>query len=129
MRISDWSSDVCSSDLRLAALGAAVTPVDLPGYDMVAGRRAGFLRVEVEAAHVYAGVMREAPQRISPLHGRYLDFGPRASAQQLLRADPRAEQGAFAPERCFDAVDPLLLPTTPNSGFPLDGHPPQKPAP
>src|SRR3546814_18971398 len=118
MRISDWSSDVCSSDLRLAALGAAVTPVDLPGYDMVAGRRAGFLRVEVEAAHVYAGVMREAPQRISPLLGRYLDFGTPASAQQLLRADRPAEPVAFALARGFAAVTLLLSPTTPHSGSP-----------
>src|SRR3546814_13688725 len=69
--------------------------------------------------------MREAPQRISPLLGRYLDFGTRASAQQLLRADRRAEQGAFALERCFDAVDLLLSPTTPQSGFAFDGIPPE----
>lgn len=110
---------------RLAALGAAVIPVDLAGYDMVAGRRAGFLRVEVEAAHVYAGVMRDAPGRISPLLARYLDFGTRATAQQLLRADRRAEQGAFALERCFDAVDLLVSPTTPQAGFAFGDIPPE----
>src|SRR3546814_20104327 len=67
--------------------------------------------------------MREAPQRISPLLGRYLDFGTRASAQQLLRADRRAEQGAFALERCFDAVVRLLLPSILQSGFAFYGIP------
>lgn len=110
---------------RLASLGAQVEPVDLAGYDMVAGRRSGFLRVEVEAAHVHAGVMRDAPGRISPLLARYLDFGTRASAQQLLRADRRAEQGAFALERCFDAVDLLVSPTTPQAGFAFGDAPPE----
>ena len=36
--------------VRVAAeLGATIVDVRLPGYDLVAGRRAGYLRVEVEA--------------------------------------------------------------------------------
>src|SRR3546814_18665379 len=31
MRISDWSSDVCSSDLPAAALGPGLVPHQLPG--------------------------------------------------------------------------------------------------
>ena len=110
---------------RLEGLGATLRPVELEGYDMVAGRRAGFLRVEVEAAHVYAAVMRDAPERISPDLRAYLDFGARASAQQLLRADRRTEQGAFALTGCFDEVDLLVSPTTPQAGFAFGGLPPE----
>lgn len=110
---------------RLRGLGAAIVSVDLPGYDLVSGRRSGFLRVEVEAAHVFAAVMRDAPERISPALKGFLDFGARASAQQLMRADRRIAEAAFAFERCFEVVDLLVSPTTPQAGFAFGGTPPE----
>lgn len=110
---------------RLEGLGATLRPVEVEGYDMIAGRRAGFLRVEVEAAHVYAATMRDAPERISETLRLYLDFGARATAQQLMRADRRTEAAAFAFTGCFDDVDLLVSPTTPQSGFAFGATPPE----
>src|SRR3546814_5715330 len=39
MRISDWSSDVCSSDLRLAVPGTERAQVDHLGLDALGGER------------------------------------------------------------------------------------------
>jgi aspartyl-tRNA(Asn)/glutamyl-tRNA(Gln) amidotransferase subunit A len=105
----------------LANLGAEIRPVQLPTYDMVKGRRAGFLRVETEAAHIHAELYRTAPHRISPLVRGYLDYGMKASAQQLLRADRVIANAAFELRRCFDVVHLIASPTTPQASFPFDG--------
>jgi len=110
---------------RLEGLGAVLHPVDMPDYDMVAGRRAGFLRVEVEAAHIFAAVLRDAPERLSPELRGYLEFGTRATAQQLMRADRRIAEAAFAFERCFDEVDLLVSPTVPQAGLVFGNTPPE----
>ena len=57
---------------HLVHLGAAVCTVDLPSYDVVKGRHAGFLRVEAEAAFVHGPLYREAPERFSQKMGSYL---------------------------------------------------------
>ncbi|MGE4218572.1 MAG: amidase [Alphaproteobacteria bacterium] len=110
---------------RLRTLGAEVVPVEMPGYRMVAGRRAGFVRVEVEAAFIRGALYREAPDRFSPAMQGFLDFGLRATAQQSMRADRTIAVGAFALERCFEGVDLLLSPTTPQAAFAFDGAIPE----
>src|SRR3546814_21074923 len=74
MRISDWSSDVCSSDLRLAALG------DLVG---IAARGDGVGGVAVEPAVAVARPLREAAvrgdERCAGFQAR-ADFGGGADA-------------------------------------------------
>lgn len=110
---------------RLAALGAAIRTVEMPGYGMVAGRRAGFLRVEVEAAFVHGALYREAPERFSPAMQGFIGFGLKASAQQLMRADRVAAAAAFGLERCFEQADLLLSPTTPQAAFAFGGATPE----
>src|SRR3546814_6579676 len=64
MRISDWSSDVCSSDLKpalLAATRALMAEVDLAARrisDPLAKRRAAFLRAQLRAAETRLQMMQ-----------------------------------------------------------------------
>src|SRR3546814_3486833 len=61
MRISDWSSDVCSSDLLLA-----VAVVDGGAFHLVRGdQAAGFVRGDVRVSHDMF------PFCVSPLSSRY----------------------------------------------------------
>src|SRR3546814_18139596 len=62
MRISDWSSDVCSSDLRLLRL----RPL---GEDRHTHRLAGAVRQRDDAAHVLVGVARADAQVHPDLDG------------------------------------------------------------
>lgn len=106
---------------QLKALGAEILDVELPTYRMLAGRRAGFVRVEVEAALIYGELYRTEPHRFSSAMRGFLDFGLKATAQQLAKADRIMAQAAFEYERCFDLVDLLVSPTTPQTAFAFDG--------
>jgi aspartyl-tRNA(Asn)/glutamyl-tRNA(Gln) amidotransferase subunit A len=101
-------------------LGATVATIRLPSYDMARGRRAGFVRVEVEAAFVHAELYQRAPERFSADMRGYLDFGLKARAQQVLAADRRIDLAAFELGRAFAAVDAIVSPTTPQVAFPFE---------
>jgi len=105
---------------RFRALGAEIRDVELPTYRLLAGRRAGFVRVEVEAALIYGEMYRAEPHRFSPTMRSYLDFGLKASAQQLAKADRVMAQAAFEYEGCFDSVDLLVSPAAPQTAFAFD---------
>jgi aspartyl-tRNA(Asn)/glutamyl-tRNA(Gln) amidotransferase subunit A len=109
---------------QLERLGAALETVELPTYDMARGRRAGFVRVEVEAAFVHGALCAREPARFSAEMRAFLAFGARATAQQLLQADRRIELAAFEVARCFDRVDAILSPTAPQVAFGFDRPPP-----
>src|SRR3546814_13147391 len=73
MRISDWSSDVCSSDLLGKTLGADRRHFDWLAVDLVAGADADHVEIieHVELGHAQAGdavVEDRAPRgnRIEP---------------------------------------------------------------
>jgi aspartyl-tRNA(Asn)/glutamyl-tRNA(Gln) amidotransferase subunit A len=100
---------------ELRGLGAAVRPVTLPGYDPVKGRRAGFLRVEVEAAFVHADLYRREPERLSPQMRYYLDYGAKVAATKLVQADRLMEATAFELTQCLEEVDAVVSPTTPHA--------------
>src|SRR3546814_4701718 len=77
MRISDWSSDVCSSDLSLAVGGKAVPLA-------AAGRRERRVRVE-----------RPAPEHMDFRHGRRRAVGAaqdQAGRHQIGRASCRERE-------------------------------------
>ena len=98
---------------HLARLGAAICTVNLPSYDVVKGRRAGFLRIEAEAAFVHGPLYKEAPERFSPEMQSYLDYGARMPATQLVAADRCIDVAAFELARCFEEVDAIVSTTTP----------------
>src|SRR3546814_8379101 len=94
MRISDWSSDVCSSDLmalqatavigRVLGLGAEFLLVDAPRRveieDQQVGRRAG---------RQPAGFLFQQPGRIAGQAGQQLEQRHRAVVIQLDRKSTR----------------------------------------
>ncbi len=54
----------------------------------------------------------------------YLEFGARATAQQLLQADRRIALAVFELAGCFERVDAILSPTAPQAAFAFDQKPP-----
>src|SRR3546814_18072075 len=94
MRISDWSSDVCSSDLRLFDLSAAVLQSGAGD-----GREAGQLRADARAR---PRRLRRSGDRLS-LRPDAHALGPPA-ALALSRADParlRLVRAVDAGSRCY----------------------------
>ena len=100
---------------ELTRLGAEIRSTTLPSYDPIKGRRAGFLRVEVEAAFVHGDLYRSEPERFSQQMRYYLDYGAKVSGTQLVRADRRITTAAFELNKCFDEVDAIVSPATPHA--------------
>src|SRR3546814_3250686 len=82
MRISDWSSDVCSSDLRnLAALGARPQGIAVIGEDAAGAEVEALARACVAPAGGTVDLLR-SPARATTLKDRFI-----AAGQQLLRVE------------------------------------------
>ncbi|MBV8168067.1 MAG: amidase, partial [Alphaproteobacteria bacterium] len=103
----------------LEGLGATIETIDLPSYDIARGRRAGFVRVEVEAAFVHGELRQREPERFSTDMRGYIDWGLKATAQQVLQADRRIDLAAFELGRAWAACDAIISPTTPQVAFPF----------
>lgn len=108
----------------LTRLGAEVRTVAMPSYDAIKARRAGFIRVEVEAAFVHGDLYRREPERFSPQMRSYLDYGARVSATDLMRADRRIDAAIFELARSFEQVDAIVSPTTPQAAPAFSDKPP-----
>ena len=106
-------------------LGYAVHPLELPSYDRVRARRAVLLRMEADAAAIHADLYEREPERFSPAIRRYLDYGARALATQLARAERLIDVAAAELARAFDEVDAILSPTTPQPAFAFGADPPE----
>src|SRR3546814_9098747 len=92
MRISDWSSDVCSSDLRIGAalaLNAARAPIDLGGAAARPGDVAGAAEGSADRARRIA---KRAAQRSAEASAQAAPK-PAAAAEQLRRGRGRKCQG------------------------------------
>jgi Asp-tRNA(Asn)/Glu-tRNA(Gln) amidotransferase A subunit family amidase len=109
---------------HLARLGAEIRTVHLPSYDVVKGRRAGFVRVEAEAAFVHGPLYGEAPERFSPEMRSYLDYGTKLPATRLIAADRCIDVAAFELARCLDEVDAIVSPTAPQAAPAFGGPAP-----
>jgi aspartyl-tRNA(Asn)/glutamyl-tRNA(Gln) amidotransferase subunit A len=105
----------------LQQLGAEIHTLSLPSHNIVRGRRAVFVRVEVDAAAEHGELYRSGPERFSPEMRGYLDWGAKASALRLAEADRTIDIAAHEVGRCFGAVDAIVTPTTPQAAFPFDG--------
>lgn len=108
-------------------LGAEIRELTLPTYDVVRGRRAVFVRVEVEAAATHGQLYHREPERYSAEMRGYLDWGLKASALQLVEADRVMDTAVHEIGRCFQAVDAIVAPTTPQAAFPFGGRIPDTP--
>jgi aspartyl-tRNA(Asn)/glutamyl-tRNA(Gln) amidotransferase subunit A len=105
----------------LSAAGASLTCIRLPTYDIVRGRRAVFVRVEVEAALQHGALYRREPDRFSAEMKGYLDWGLSAKAVRLGQADRTIELAAHELGCALASVDAILTPTTPQAAFAFDG--------
>jgi len=109
---------------HLAALGAVIVPVRLPTYDVVRGRRAGFVRVEAEAAFIHGPLYEREPDRFSTEMRAYLEYGLRLPAARLLAADRIIEAGAAELLNCLRDVDAIVSPATPQAAPAFDAPAP-----
>jgi Asp-tRNA(Asn)/Glu-tRNA(Gln) amidotransferase A subunit family amidase len=115
-----WSAFGKALEL-IAQLGAEIHTLRLPSYDIVRGRRALFVRVEVEAAAMLGQLYRSEPERFSSEMRGYLDWGLKAPATLLANADCTIDSAAHQVRRCFEAADAIVTPTTPQAAFPFHG--------
>ncbi len=109
---------------QFSRLGAEISTVAMPSYDMLRGRRALFVRVEVEAAFVHGPLYRKEPQRFSAEMRSYLEYGAKVPATQLIDVDRRIDVAAFELARCLEEVDAIVSPTTPQAAPKFGGTAP-----
>jgi aspartyl-tRNA(Asn)/glutamyl-tRNA(Gln) amidotransferase subunit A len=109
---------------HFTGLGAEVRSIAIPTYDAVKGRRAGFVRLEVEAAFVHRDLYKREPERFSPQMRLHLDYGAKVSAIELMRTDRHIDVAAFELMRCFEDVDAIVSPTTPQAAPAFSDKPP-----
>ena len=62
------------------------------------------------------------PERFSAEMRGYLDWGLKASALRLVEADRVMDTAVHEIGRCFQAVDAIVAPTTPQAAFPFGGN-------
>jgi Asp-tRNA(Asn)/Glu-tRNA(Gln) amidotransferase A subunit family amidase len=105
----------------LGGLGADLREVMLPSYDVVRGRRAVFVRVEVDAAAVHGPLYQREPDRFSKQMRGYLDWGLRASAIKLAEADRVIDVAGHELSCALAGVDAIVSPTTPQAAFAFAG--------
>jgi len=108
----------------LTALGAELREIALPTYDVVRGRRAVLVRVEVDAAAVHGPLYRREPDRFSAEMRGYLDWGLSASAVRLAEADRVIDRAAHELKSALATVDAIVTPTTPQAAFAFAGKVP-----
>jgi len=118
-----WSAFGTALEL-FRRLSVEIHTLRLPSYAIVRGRRAVFVRVEVEAAATFAQLYRSEPERFSPEMRGYLDWGLKAPATRLAEADCTIDSAAHEVFRCFESVDAIVTPTTPQAAFPFHGKVP-----
>jgi aspartyl-tRNA(Asn)/glutamyl-tRNA(Gln) amidotransferase subunit A len=106
-------------------LGCKMRQISLPSYDRVRARRAALLRIEADAAVIHADLYERQPERFSPAIRAYIDYGARASATQLARAERLIDIAAAELVRAFDEVDAILSPTTPQPAFAFGADTPE----
>src|SRR3546814_9063002 len=98
MRISDWSSDVCSSDLEIVAIGGVLAPDGNGGRQPeVESMRVGQVEAKARARAVEgpAGTARAADRRHPPVVSEQFElhhFTPRAPAERRRLVAKRSEE-------------------------------------
>ncbi len=102
---------------RFTSLGAEVIALDLD-VSFAAVRRAALLITEAEGAVALAAVRGD--DGLSPGLRALLAYGATMPAEKLAQAQLSIAQTRAVLRRAFDAVDALILPTTPHVAFPHD---------
>src|SRR3546814_3739378 len=93
MRISDWSSDVCSSDLEVLtgqALAQAAAGADIIAPSDMMDGRIGIIRSALEdAGHINVQIMSYAAKYASAFYGPFRDA---VGSRGLLKGDKKTYQ-------------------------------------
>jgi aspartyl-tRNA(Asn)/glutamyl-tRNA(Gln) amidotransferase subunit A len=95
--------------------------VDFSDWDFARTRRAGLLLMEAEMLTTFAGDLADTGHPVSERFRRMLDYAAGKSAADYVTADRVLDDAALKMRRLFSQVDVLVLPTTPQGAFPLDG--------
>ena len=98
--------------------------VDFSDWDFSRTRRAGLLLMEAEMLGTFAADLADTARPVSPRFRQMLDYAARKSAGDYASADRVLDAATLKMRRLFSQVDVLVLPTTPQGAFPLDGPAP-----
>jgi Asp-tRNA(Asn)/Glu-tRNA(Gln) amidotransferase A subunit family amidase len=109
------------------ALGDQRT-VDFSDWDFGRTRRAGLLLMESEMLGTFAADLANAERPVSARFRGMLDYAARKSAADYAVADRVLDAATLKMRRLFAQVDVLVLPTTPQGAFALDGPAPDSAA-
>src|SRR3546814_11815288 len=102
MRISDWSSDVCSSDLGIAAIGL-LGALEILELDIVEAALCILVAVEQAAEHGIAVESGQAAPHDARLGIDESAAGAVADNRQVERAHPRSPAPAPSLKACSQA--------------------------
>ena len=109
------------------ALGERRT-VDFADWDFARTRRAGLLLMEAEMLGTFAADLADTGRPVSEHFRRLLGYAAGKSAADYAMADRVLDAATLKMRRLFAQVDVLVLPTTPQGAFPLDGPVPDSQA-
>jgi Asp-tRNA(Asn)/Glu-tRNA(Gln) amidotransferase A subunit family amidase len=102
--------------------------VDFSDWDFARTRRAGLLLMEAEMIGTFAEELADEAYPVSTHFRDMLAFAARKSAADYVAADLVLDAATLKMRRLFAQVDVLVLPTTPQGAFPLDGPVPDSQA-
>lgn len=95
--------------------------VDFSDWDFARTRRAGLLLMEAEMLGTFAADLADQDAPVSTEFRAMLDHVARKSAADYAVADRVLDTATLKMRRLFSQVDVLVLPTTPQGAFALDG--------
>lgn len=95
--------------------------VDFDDWPFARTRRAGLLLMEAEMLGTFADDLADTEHPVSQRFRNMLDYAARKSAAEYAAADRVLDAATLKMRRLFAQVDVLVLPTTPQGAFPLDG--------
>jgi len=103
-------------------------PVDFSDWDFARTRRAGLLLMEAEMVNTFATELADEAYPVSSTFRDMVGFAAKKSAAEYAAADLVLDAATLKMRRLFAQVDVLVLPTTPQGAFPLDGPVPSSQA-
>jgi Asp-tRNA(Asn)/Glu-tRNA(Gln) amidotransferase A subunit family amidase len=109
------------------ALGDRRT-VDFSDWDFARTRRSGLLLMEAEMLATFAADLANTEHPVSERFRHMLGYAGGKSAADYAVADRVLDAATLKMRRLFSQVDVLVLPTTPQGAFPLDGPVPDSQA-
>jgi Asp-tRNA(Asn)/Glu-tRNA(Gln) amidotransferase A subunit family amidase len=102
--------------------------VDFEDWHFARSRRAGFLLMEAEMLSTFATQLANTEHPVSPRFRELLGYAERKSAADYANAERVLDAAALKMRRLFAQVDVLVMPTTPQGAFPLNGPVPDSQA-